>query len=181
MNGNNNVVNNQSGGMKFRKTLVGSSMPKIQSSMDILNRHLQNNPTMPTRAEEKKNFGLYWKKRIVYLVNVFIHSPTYGFVLDVIIFTVTFIAFLLQVMVLNCYASSSELVEALVVNDPRSCTRSYVTSIMASEVICHILFSLDLIFRTITIKGYLFDLYGGFLDILTVGAFFLQTSLYGLE
>jgi hypothetical protein len=178
---NSNVLKDQSSGMKFNKTLSGSSMPKIQSSMDILTRHLQNNPAMPTRAEEKQNFCLYWKKRIVYLVNVFIHSPTYGFVLDVIIFIVTFIAFSLQVMGLNCYASSSEIVETISADDPISCTRSYVTTIMVSEIICHILFSLDLIFRTITIKGYLFDLYGGFLDILTVGAFFLQTSLYGLE
>ena len=73
----------------------------------------------------------------MYLVNVFIHSPTYGFTLDITIFTFTCIAFLLQCAAIECYASPTEFADE--VGTP--CTESYITTIVTLEFMCNILFS----------------------------------------
>ena len=80
----------------------------------------------------------------MYLVNVFIHSPTYGFTLDITIFTFTGIAFLLQWAAIECYASPTEFADA-VEREFAPCTESYITTIVTLEFMCNILFSIDLI------------------------------------
>eukprot|EP00944_MAST-04C_sp_MAST-4C-sp1_P016245 g16245.t1 len=155
------------------------SMTAIPSSMDILNRHIQATPKLPTKSVQDRNILLYWKQKIMYLVNVFIHSPTYGFTLDITIFTFTGIAFLLQWAAIECYASPTEFADA-VEREFAPCTESYITTIVTLEFMCNILFSIDLICRTISTKGYLWNFYGGFLDVITVIPFFVQYAIFGI-
>ena len=183
---NNNNKKSSSGEIEMRFPTTpqqhGNSMPRIQSSMDMLNKHMQSRPCMPSKKEAKENYFISLIKLLEFYVNVFIHSPTYGFVWDVTIFLFTIFAFVLQTIALNCYASYSSEIKDTVVGDPRSCTRGYVTTIMALEIICNIIFALDLICRTIAIRiRYLLLYTGGIIDLITVVPFFIQIAIYGIE
>ena len=87
---NNNNKKSSSGEIEMRfpttPQQLGNSMPRIQSSMDMLNKHMQSRPCMPSKKEAKENYFLSLKKILELYVNIFIYSPTYGFVLDVTIF-----------------------------------------------------------------------------------------------
>ena len=90
---NNNNKKSSSGEIEMRFPTTpqqhGNSMPRIQSSMDMLNKHMQSRPCMPSKKEAKENYFISLIKLLEFYVNVFIHSPTYGFVWDVTIFLFT--------------------------------------------------------------------------------------------